>query len=146
MGYGTTRRYDSSEQDGQPRMGFNRRWSVRRTSARSDRRIKIDALRRSRSFRLVSVARGEQLFFDPAGLPTATEGCKSNALMRCCKDLGIAGELWFVVASIVFLFFISRDSRFSRGFDSDRDPGFIRRFKAVHCVEAWTEHVSTKKR
>lgn len=70
--------------------------------------------------RLVSVARGEQTFFDPSGLPTATEGCKSNALMRCCKDLGIASELW--------------------------DPSFIRTFKAAHCVEAWTEHASTKKR
>ncbi|KAI9618051.1 hypothetical protein KEM48_006838, partial [Puccinia striiformis f. sp. tritici PST-130] len=27
-------------------------------------------------------------------IPTATEGCKSNALMRSCKDLGIASELW----------------------------------------------------
>jgi len=44
--------------------------------------------------RLVSVARGEQTFFDPSGMPTASEGCKSNALMRCCKDLGIASELW----------------------------------------------------
>ena len=44
--------------------------------------------------RLVSIARGEQTYFDPSGLPTATEGCKSNALMRCCKDLGIASELW----------------------------------------------------
>lgn len=44
--------------------------------------------------RLVSIARGEQEYFGPAGVPTATEGCKSNALMRCCKDLGIASELW----------------------------------------------------
>lgn len=44
--------------------------------------------------RLVSVARGEQDYFDPSGVATATEGCKSNALMRCCKDLGIASELW----------------------------------------------------
>ncbi|SAM00022.1 hypothetical protein [Absidia glauca] len=34
--------------------------------------------------RFVSQARGEQDFFDTAGLPTASEGCKSNALMRCC--------------------------------------------------------------
>jgi hypothetical protein len=46
--------------------------------------------------RLVSVARGEQDYFDPAGIATATEGCKSNALMRCCKDLGIASELWYI--------------------------------------------------
>lgn len=44
--------------------------------------------------RLVAVAKGEQDFFDPSGAPTASEGCKSNALMRCCKDLGIASELW----------------------------------------------------
>lgn len=45
-------------------------------------------------FRLVSVSRGEQDYFDPSGLATASEGAKSNALMRCCKDLGIASELW----------------------------------------------------
>ena len=45
--------------------------------------------------RLVSVARGEQDYFDAGGVATATEGCKSNALMRCCKDLGIASELWY---------------------------------------------------
>ena len=50
----------------------------------------------------MSIARGEQQYFDPDGVPTATEGCKSNALMRCCKDLGIASELW--------------DPRFIRGF------------------------------
>ncbi|KAM0755793.1 Mgm101p-domain-containing protein [Meredithblackwellia eburnea MCA 4105] len=70
--------------------------------------------------RLVSVARGEQTYFDPSGVPTATEGCKSNALMRCCKDLGIASELW--------------------------EPAFIRQFKATHCVEAWTEHSVSKKK
>lgn len=46
------------------------------------------------TFSLVGVARGEQEYFDPEGIPTATEGAKSNALMRCCKDLGIASELW----------------------------------------------------
>jgi hypothetical protein len=46
-------------------------------------------------FRLASVARGEQEFFgDATKVPTAVEACKSNALMRCCKDLGIASELW----------------------------------------------------
>ena len=45
---------------------------------------------------LVSVARGEQTFFDPSGVATAAEGAKSNALMRCCKDLGVASELWCV--------------------------------------------------
>ena len=70
--------------------------------------------------RLVSVARGEQDYFDPEGIPTATEGCKSNALMRCCKDLGVASELW--------------------------DPRFIRPYLAKYAKETWVEHVVTKKR
>ena len=68
--------------------------------------------------RLVSVARGEQDYFDPGGIATATEGCKSNALMRCCKDLGIASELWYapeaaeapkVPLSCLVLYYIYRD-------------------------------------
>ncbi|KAL9118268.1 MAG: hypothetical protein Q9187_005192, partial [Circinaria calcarea] len=70
--------------------------------------------------RLVSVSRGEQDYFSPDGIPTATEGCKSNALMRCCKDLGIASELW--------------------------DPRFVRRFMAKEAREAFVEHAVTKKR
>jgi hypothetical protein len=69
---------------------------------------------------LVSIARGEQQYFDPDGIPTATEGCKSNALMRCCKDLGIASELW--------------------------DPRFIREFNSKFTKEVWVEHVATKKK
>ncbi|KAG8747086.1 hypothetical protein FRC10_002502 [Ceratobasidium sp. 414] len=69
--------------------------------------------------RLVGVARGEQEYFDKEGIPTAAEGAKSNALMRCCKDLGVASELW--------------------------DPRFIREFKAKNCVEAFVEHAKTKK-
>ena len=70
--------------------------------------------------RLVGIARGEQEYFDPNGIPTATEACKSNALMRCCKDLGIASELW--------------------------DPRFIREFKAKYCIEVFAEDVRTKKK
>lgn len=70
--------------------------------------------------RLVGIARGEQEYFDPSGIPTATEACKSNALMRCCKDLGVASELW--------------------------DPRFIREFKKEYCVEVFVEHVPTKKK
>ncbi|ODV61099.1 mitochondrial genome maintenance protein MGM101 [Ascoidea rubescens DSM 1968] len=70
--------------------------------------------------RLVSIARGEQIFFNQDGIPTAIEGCKSNALMRCCKDLGIASELW--------------------------DPRFIRNFKKQYCEEKFAEHVVTKKK
>jgi hypothetical protein len=67
--------------------------------------------------RFVSQARGEQDFFNKDGLATATEGVKSNALMRCCKDLGIASELW--------------------------DPTWIRKFKQEHCVEVWATNVKT---
>ncbi|KAK9701302.1 hypothetical protein K7432_011766 [Basidiobolus ranarum] len=70
--------------------------------------------------RFVSQARGEQDYFDPNGLATAAEGCKSNALLRCCKDLGVASELW--------------------------DPVFVSQFKSKNCVEVNGEHVVTKKR
>ncbi|CCD24652.1 Mgm101p NDAI_0D03380 [Naumovozyma dairenensis CBS 421] len=69
---------------------------------------------------LVSVARGEQDYFNEGGIPTATEGCKSNALMRCCKDLGIGSELW--------------------------DPVFIKKFKTTFCMDKFVEHVVTKKK
>ncbi|KAJ2751330.1 hypothetical protein GGI19_004551 [Coemansia pectinata] len=72
--------------------------------------------------RFISQARGEQDFFDESGLATATEGCKSNALVRCCKDLGVASELW--------------------------DPAFITQFKSKRCVEEWVTHAvkGSKKR
>ncbi|PWN37312.1 Mgm101p-domain-containing protein [Meira miltonrushii] len=70
--------------------------------------------------RFVSTARGEQEYFDPSGVATATEAAKSNALMRCCKDLGIAHELW--------------------------SPRFIRSFKEKKCVEVFVENVSTHKK
>lgn len=63
--------------------------------------------------RLVSVSRGEQEYFSEFGVTTAMEGCKSNALMRCCKDLGIASELW--------------------------DPAFIRTFKTKYCDSKYFE-------
>ncbi|KAJ2676701.1 hypothetical protein GGI25_003453 [Coemansia spiralis] len=72
--------------------------------------------------RFISQARGEQDFFDEGSLATATEGCKSNALVRCCKDLGIASELW--------------------------DPAFVSEFKANYCIEEFVTHAvkGTKKR
>ena len=68
----------------------------------------------------MSIARGEQDYFNKDGIPTASEGCKSNALMRCCKDLGVASELW--------------------------DPRFIREFKATNTREVFVEHAVTKKK
>ena len=40
--------------------------------------------------------------------------------MRCCKDLGVASELW--------------------------DPKFIRKFTEKNVKEVWVENVVTKKR
>ena len=40
--------------------------------------------------------------------------------MRCCKDLGIASELW--------------------------DPRFLRRFMREHARDVWVEHVVSKKK
>ncbi|UNI22791.1 hypothetical protein JDV02_008647 [Purpureocillium takamizusanense] len=70
--------------------------------------------------RFVSQAQGENGFFSPEQLPSAVEGCKSNALMRCCKDLGIGSELW--------------------------DPHFIRWFRKTRMEEVWVEHQVTKKK
>ncbi len=61
--------------------------------------------------RFVGQARGVQDYFGEDGLPMASEGAKSNALMRCCKDLGIASELW--------------------------DPSFMRSFKDEFCTQVW---------
>lgn len=70
--------------------------------------------------RFVAQARGECQYFSEDTIPTAAEGCKSNALSRCCKDLGVASELW--------------------------DPRYLRAFKREHCREVWVEHVVTKKK
>ncbi|KAJ1908098.1 hypothetical protein IWQ60_011742 [Tieghemiomyces parasiticus] len=70
--------------------------------------------------RFVAQARGEQDYFSKENIATATEGCKSNALMRCCKDLGVSSELW--------------------------DPVFIREFKQKYCTMEMAEHVTRKTR
>jgi Mitochondrial genome maintenance MGM101 len=47
--------------------------------------------------RFVAQAWGEQDFVmgsHQLTYATALEGCKSTALVRCCKDLGVASELW----------------------------------------------------
>ncbi len=64
--------------------------------------------------RFVSEAIGEQQYFpnnDRMSYATAAEAAKSNCLVRCCKDLGIASELW--------------------------DPSYTREWLARHAVEAW---------
>ena len=62
--------------------------------------------------RFVSQAVGEQEYIpnNPnMTYATASEGVRSNAVMRCCKDIGVASELW--------------------------DPVFIHAWKAKHAVE-----------
>jgi hypothetical protein len=66
--------------------------------------------------RFVSESIGEQEYFEnnpTMTWATAAEGAKSNAVMRCCKDLGIASELW--------------------------DPGFIDKWKKEYAVQVWVE-------
>ncbi|KAF4993670.1 hypothetical protein FGRMN_6388 [Fusarium graminum] len=70
--------------------------------------------------RIVSQSQGVNNFFAAEGVPDAIEGAKSNALMRCCKDLGIASELW--------------------------DPVFLRWFRKHYMEDRWVEHATTKKK
>lgn len=63
--------------------------------------------------------------------------------MRCCKDLGIASELWCAYDRNV--------CRSSTGaslqiIEIRRDPSFIKKFKTKHCTEAFVEHVVQKKK
>lgn len=44
--------------------------------------------------RFISQARGSANVQGQATAAASTESVRSNALMRCCKDLGIASELW----------------------------------------------------
>ena len=46
--------------------------------------------------RYVSQAVGEHTFYGQGNMVygRAMEAARSNALVRCCKDLGIASELW----------------------------------------------------
>ncbi|KAF9911064.1 hypothetical protein EC991_004937 [Linnemannia zychae] len=101
--------------------GFEHGWGL---APRSEHSISPKNISREYALvckgRFVSTARGEQAYFDADNLATASEGCKSNALMRCCKDLGIASELW--------------------------DPAFIRKFKRQYCEEVFVEHAVTKKK
>lgn len=70
--------------------------------------------------RFVSEAIGEQQYFannDRMSYATAAESAKSNCLMRCCKDLGIASELW--------------------------DPSFVKRWIVEHAVDVWCANVGS---
>jgi hypothetical protein len=69
--------------------------------------------------RFVAEATGDQAYHENNANMTyadAAEGAKSNALERCCKDLGIASELW--------------------------DPAYIAIFKRDFCVQVWVRNRS----
>eukprot|EP00834_Sanchytrium_tribonematis_P005104 NODE_288_length_10680_cov_0.431245.p7 type:complete len:227 gc:universal NODE_288_length_10680_cov_0.431245:8172-7492(-) len=42
----------------------------------------------------VGQARGEQEYYSLSNIGGSVESVKSNSLTRCCKDIGIASELW----------------------------------------------------
>jgi hypothetical protein len=50
---------------------------------------------------------------------SVAEGVKSNALMRCCKDIGIASELW--------------------------QPNYINKWKKDHAVKVWVKKKDGKR-
>lgn len=67
--------------------------------------------------RFIAEAIGEQEYFpnnERQTYGTAAESAKSNCLVRCCKDLGIASELW--------------------------DPVATRKWIQAHAVEVWCVH------
>ncbi|CAI8009253.1 Mitochondrial genome maintenance protein mgm101 homolog [Geodia barretti] len=72
--------------------------------------------------RFISQATGEHTFYSKSNLSygKACESAKSNALTRCCKDLGIASELW--------------------------DPQFVSKWKKQYSEEAWCENVRNKEK
>lgn len=67
----------------------------------------------------VSQAFGEESQSSIMGPSTAIESIKSQALMRCCKDIGIAADLW--------------------------NPNYIRSFKSQYCISLPCEHAISKK-
>jgi hypothetical protein len=72
--------------------------------------------------RFISEAIGEQKYQDKnknMSMATAHEGAKTDCLSRCCKDIGIGGDLW--------------------------NPNFIKDWKKINTVEVWVTNVSTTK-
>mmetsp|Transcript_7981 Transcript_7981/g.11856 ORF Transcript_7981/g.11856 Transcript_7981/m.11856 type:complete len:344 (-) Transcript_7981:54-1085(-) len=72
--------------------------------------------------KMVSSAWGDQSIRDNnrMGLGTALESAKSHALVRCCKDIGIASELW--------------------------NSEFVEQWKEDYAVEVWCEHAVNKRK
>lgn len=72
--------------------------------------------------RFISQATGEHTFYSKSNLSygKACESAKSNALTRCCKDLGIASQLW--------------------------DPQYVTKWKKQHAEEVWCENARNKEK
>lgn len=72
--------------------------------------------------RFVSQAIGEHTFYTKINLSygKAVESAKSNALMRCCKDLGVASELW--------------------------DPKFLSEWRSEYAADIWCENIRSKEK
>jgi len=73
--------------------------------------------------RFIAEAIGEQEYFKENPMmsyATAAEAAKSNCLMRCCKDIGIASELW--------------------------NPQFIEHWKLTNSIAVWCENKEGKKK
>ncbi|KAI5993562.1 mitochondrial genome maintenance MGM101 [Pisolithus albus] len=81
--------------------------------------------------RLVAIARGDQEYFDPSGIPIATEACKS---IHFCAVVKI--PVWLVSCGALQV----------QRFCCRRDVRFVRESKERHCVEVWGEHNTTKKK
>ena len=72
--------------------------------------------------RFVAWSTGEQRYIpsnERMTYASAVEAAKSDCVTRCCKDLGIASELW--------------------------DPRFIKKWKAEYAIQVWTEKDGKKK-
>jgi hypothetical protein len=73
------------------------------------------------SGRFVAEAVGEQEYFPQnKGMTyaSAVESARSNLMLRCCKDLGVASECW--------------------------DPSFISRWKAANAIEVWCDNAGDR--
>jgi len=68
---------------------------------------------------------------------TAEESAKSNALMRCCKDLGVA-------SGVLHLLFVGRFCFLNR--TELWDPQFLLEWRDKHAVGVFAENAVTKKK
>ena len=91
--------------------------------------------------RFVSQATGEHTYYPTRGgmsFGKACESAKSNALMRCCKDLGVASDLWD--PQVMVMVYLSGKCVVDNVFQ------FVAKWKAVYAQELWCENIRTKER